>query len=181
MHPKIETKFKKLEKLSAALLAELDAMDQAQLDFIPDSGNWSIQNVLEHVLAAEKAVLSYLLKKNQAEELPSSGLAESWRGIALTAALRSPLKFQAPRVLRSPQRFASLQDLLTDWKAQREALNEFLEVLPNDRIDRIIFKHPIVGYFNILQTLDFLYEHLNRHARQIRRLHKHQSFPDSIA
>ena len=181
MHQKLEEKFARLEDFTAELLTELDGLEDEQLDFKPQEDRWSIQNVLEHVLAAEVATFAYLRKKNQAADLPQSGLSESWRGIALKAILRSPLKFPAPGALKSPHRFNDMQELRNAWEKQRSALKSFLQDLPNERVDKIIFKHPIVGYFNIVQTLDFLYEHLYRHARQIRRLKKHQAFPASIA
>ena len=44
---------------------------------------------------------------------------------------------------------------------------KILNDLPESLEDKFIFKHPILGLFNIHQTLNFSKEHLLHHERQL--------------
>ena len=52
----------------------------------------------------------------------------------------------------------------------RAGWTERLEGFPDDLLDRVVFRHAMVGLMGLPHTLDFLQSHLNHHARQVERL-----------
>ncbi|RMF58455.1 MAG: hypothetical protein D6748_08640, partial [Calditrichaeota bacterium] len=65
------------------------------------------------------------------------------------------------------------------WDEVREDIFQFLEALPASRTRVVIFRHAMIGYINIYQTLNFFRDHLAHHIKQIRRIQKSPNFPQS--
>lgn len=177
MNPKVEKNFRKLEAQRKQLLAELQPLNEIQLSFSSGDGVWSINQVLMHLLQAEIGTLQYMQKKNQADQLPRAGFGSMFRSKMLTAVLRSPLRFKAPKRIGEPPKSASREDILQTWDETREQLHRFLTDLSNERIKSAIFYHPRGGYFNVFHTLQFFNEHIKHHKKQIKRIQNAQHFP----
>lgn len=177
MNSNVEKSFRKLEAQRKQLLTELQSLNETQISFSSGDGVWSINQVLMHLLQAEKGTLQYMQKKNQAVTLPRAGLGASFRSKMLTAVLRSPFRYKAPKRIGEPPKSASRSDILQTWDETREQLYRFLRGLPNERIKSAIFYHPRGGYFNVFHTLQFFNEHIKHHKKQIRRIQNAQHFP----
>ncbi len=177
MDPKIAKKFQALENQRNDLLNELNQLTPEQLSFSPVPDRWSIEQVLYHLIQSEQGTMQYLGKKIQAEALPRAGLVSAVKSLSLTIALRSPLKFKAPQRIAPPQQPPHYGELVREWENIRQSLGEFLEVLPRERNHSVIFRHPVIGYINIFQTLRFLQEHIAHHIKQIQRIRSAPNFP----
>jgi hypothetical protein len=172
MIPKLQLRFDTLENSRRVLLESLETLDEAQLQFQPEAGKWSIIEVLHHLLLSEQRTYSYMMKKNQAESLPKSGMGAALRSAALTLGLRLPLKYKSPQKISPPERGIPFPQLKGEWDASRRDLRQFLDSLPAERTRQLIFRHPVGGYFNIFHTLDFFEEHFRHHLKQIDRIQK---------
>jgi len=58
-------------------------------------------------------------------------------------------------------------------------LKDLGEALEGENPDKLIYPHPISGPLNIIQRLEFLRFHLNRHQNQIENIKSHPHFPSS--
>ena len=53
------------------------------------------------------------------------------------------------------------------WGTIRSSLKEYIDKFPKEYLDKEIFKHPIAGWLNLLQTINFLQNHFDHHKLQI--------------
>ena len=94
-----------------------------------------------------------------------------WRTFWLLAALYLPIKFKAPKTssvdhLPAHSTFA---DISEQWEKARDAWTGFFSQMPENLVDRAVFKHPRAGRIGWLQMLDFFETHFDRHVKQIRK------------
>jgi hypothetical protein len=172
VHPELARRFERVERHKRDLLEGVAGRDDAWLNRAPVPGAWSIVQVIAHLVLSEAGTLSYIGKKIQAppEEIPRAGPMAVLRSLALTAALRSPLRRQAPERARPASEPEPLDSVRGRWDEVRAGWRERLETYPEALHGRAIFRHPFAGRFSMAQTLGFLDEHLLHHARQIERL-----------
>jgi uncharacterized damage-inducible protein DinB len=135
-------------------------------------GKWSINQVIAHLIAAEKMSVLYLTKKLQGiDEAKNTGLVEELKMVALIISQRLPFKFKAPRVVvENTPNSTDLKQLEQEWNAVRIELKALLEKIKDNQIKRKIYKHVIAGKLNIQQALIFFREHIIHHQPQIKRL-----------
>ncbi len=93
--------------------------------------------------------------------------------------LKSRLKFKAPNVPGlSPQSISAKEDSQAAWEQVRQGLEAYLIAFKPEQLNYIVFKHPVGGKFNLLQTLDnFLLMHLQHHKQQLKRIAETDGFP----
>ncbi|GAA3944461.1 hypothetical protein GCM10022406_28500 [Hymenobacter algoricola] len=148
---------------------------------VPGPGQWSADQVVQHLLVAETGIGQYIDKKvQQAEGLDKAGLLTFVKSRMLRLALRLPfLRFKAPRYLAAltPDTVPTLAELRPEWERVRRQLERTLNEFPSPLLNRMIFKHPRSGMLNIYQTLDFMVDHVLHHQRQLERITKAVAAP----
>jgi uncharacterized damage-inducible protein DinB len=135
-------------------------------------GRWSINQILAHLIAAEKLSISYLQKKILAmNEVDNTGIYEEIKMIGLIISQRLPFKFKAPRVVvENTSQTTDIAQLEKEWSSSREELRQLLEKVSDDQVKRRIYKHVRAGKLNIQHALIFFREHIIHHHPQIKRL-----------
>jgi len=170
MNPRLNKLFVLLEEDRISLLQQVGRLSQEQFQK-KVNGKWSIQQILSHLMTAEKLSLQYLNKKvqgiNQAE---NTGLIEELKMVGLKLSQRLPFKFRAPKGLHEITPTLDLEQLELQWGQQRQELKKFLEQIKDDQINKKIYRHVRVGLLNIQQTLTFFREHHIHHLPQIKKL-----------
>lgn len=173
MNKKLQRIYDRLERSKEELLKDLAEIPEEKLNARNRSDGWSINQILFHLQEAEKFSVLYMQKKsNGIITLENSGLKESLKSMMLTLSQRVPfLKYKAPRVIPEPPfENLSLDNILIQWNNVRLDLKELLDHIEEKDIRKKIYKHPIAGYLNAPQGVDFLREHLLHHLPQIKRL-----------
>jgi hypothetical protein len=169
----LKYRFDKLENEKARLMKSLAALPDEVLSRDPTVGQWSINQILMHLLTSEQLTLAYLKKKSQGLDLlADSGAFESLKMSILRISQRFTfLKYKAPEVLvaNTPEA-VGLPDLKSLWDKSRIDLRDFLENIQDKDLHKLVYKHPVAGLFNIIQCLIFLNEHFLHHLPQIKRL-----------
>lgn len=152
-------------------LALLHAWTDERLAQQPNGG-WNALQVTEHLIASEYGTLQYLMKKTQASahELEPSDEQTAEASRKLNLALKSDLKWEAPNVLAPPSGQHSLPSLISRWEELRSAWFSLLSTLDEAYIHRQVFRHPIAGRLDLVQTLAFVENHIHHHVHQIRRI-----------
>lgn len=173
MNSKLNSLFISLEEDRTKLLTSLKDLSPDKQRNAPD-GKWSIQQILAHLIAAEKLSIMYLHKKMLGiKEVEDTGLWEEIKMAVLQASQRLPIKFKAPRaVVENTPTYSSFDELILDWDKTRAELKTLLEKFDDTQIRKKIYKHIIAGRLNIQQTLLFFREHIIHHTPQINRLLK---------
>ncbi len=174
LNKQLENLFKTLEADKTTLLHTLSAIPADRLNHNPKPGEWSINEILMHLLTSEQMTLTYLKKKSQAlDGLGNSGILEALKMVVLTISQRLPiLRYQAPKALlaNTPQP-VELSELRVQWDFSRAELKNFLENFHEKDLRKLVYRHPVAGRFNIVQCLMFQHEHFRHHLPQINRLH----------
>lgn len=171
MNKSLQTKFDSLEAQRVKLVNSLKNLSAEKLNQQPP-GKWSINQVIAHLITAERLSLAYLKKKIQAiDEVEDTGLAEELKMIVLIISQRLPFRFTAPKVVvENTPKANDIQLLELEWNQVRSELKVLLESIADNQIKRKIYKHVIAGKLNIGQTIVFFNEHVIHHQPQINRL-----------
>lgn len=154
------------------LLDELAGTDDAVLNMAAIDGGWSTVQILHHLILAEELSLAYVKKKlSFTPELKPAGFDALWRSALLKLSMRLPLKMKAPAQIGDDKLpgFTTFADTRRRWLAIRDAWTAFLSELPDDWLDKAVYKHPLVGRLSWPGMLSFFLQHMQRHHRQIRR------------
>lgn len=169
MNKTLQHLFQALEDQRLALLQSVSQIPKDRLNRHPD-GKWSVNQIIAHLISAERLSVSYLNKKIQGiETAPDTGIAEELKMAALIISQRLPLKFKAPRVVvENTPAETNLEELSGEWARVRADLKLVLERIEERHIKRKIYRHVRAGMLNIQQALQFLKEHVGHHAPQIR-------------
>jgi uncharacterized damage-inducible protein DinB len=174
VNEKLQHIFDRLEKQRVGLLGELKNYSIEQLNQHPNK-KWSVNEILSHLIAAERLSLQYLQKKIQGvNETKDSGIWEELKMLLLKISQRIPgLKFKAPKiVLERTTSHDSLTTLEGEWAQLRKEVRAFLETVQDDHIKRNIYRHAVAGRLNIQHALLFFREHIIHHRPQIKSLLK---------
>jgi hypothetical protein len=173
VNKKLQYRFDQLECDRSKLLDKLSKLPGEKLMYKSDSGHWSIDQILIHLLTSEQLTLTYLKKKSLgAEQLGNSGPIEALKLTLLAISQRLPLiKYKAPKVVvQNTPDVVTLSELIDRWNLSRRDLKNFLETVQDRNLHKLIFKHPVAGRFDVVQCLTFMREHFHHHLPQINRL-----------
>lgn len=171
MNTQLLSAFNTLEDQRQLLIRLLENTPHEKM-FSAPTGKWSVAQILTHLLTSEKLSVGYMKKKSLGiEALQDSGMKQVLLLEILKVSQRIPFRYKAPRVVveNTPEALP-LPELIRQWDEVRNNLRAFLQRMESRHQKRLIFKHPIAGKFNAEQAVVFLYEHVNHHLPQIKRL-----------
>jgi hypothetical protein len=173
MHPDIEKHWHKLEEAKKTYLEKLSEIPSELLHTQPVD-SWSAIQVTEHLLFSETGTLGYMKKKSSGgwDALESTGQEQKANSDALNSRLISPEKYKAPSVLPEPANASSLDELTAQWDSVRHEMLTFVDGVSPEHYDKLVFRQPIAGMLNILQTLEFIGHHIHHHIPQLERIAK---------
>lgn len=171
MDKQIQKTFNKLERQREQLLGMIKNLPEGTYRNSPP-GKWSIAQIVTHLLISENLSVGYMKKKSLGiETLKNSGFRQEVVSGILTISQRIPFRYNAPRVIveHTPEAL-SIEEITARWSKSRNELKEFLDGISKLHSRRLIFKHPVGGMLNAEQALKFMYEHVNHHLPQVKRL-----------
>ena len=173
MSPHLQRLYNKIELQREKLLESLHAVPGEKLNYhFP--GKWSINQIIAHLITAEKLSLQYIKKKILGiTEANDSGPVEELKMLLLIATQRMPIKFKAPKVVvEQTPRETNIDKLISEWNKTREDLRDILDRISDRHLKRKIYRHVHLGLFNIQHALKFFGEHARHHQPQIKNLLK---------
>lgn len=172
MNHQLLNHFGKCETDRVKLILELSGYPETRLAHKPTSERWSVNQILIHLLTSEQMTLAYLKKKSLGvDQVRDSGPIESLKILLLILSQRLPMKFKAPGVLvaHTPAT-VPLAILAPQWETLRREMQDFLETIRDEHLNRLIYKHPVAGRLDVIQCLSFMREHFRHHLSQIKLL-----------
>ena len=168
----LEKQMDSLNKDMQTRFAEAKRYSDLQFHLKPSEEAWSLQQVLLHLCYVQDGVVTVLKKQvPKITELEKSGLKHFFSYIMLKLALRSDKKFKAPKLLGQPDNISSLESVEAAWKRSTDELFSIVRSFPQASNDRLVFKHPFVGWLSMNQTIGFVIDHFRHHQKQIEALY----------
>jgi len=179
MHQSLQPGFNLLQQDLQDLFNEMSDQPDSVLNRKESDNQWSIHQVMHHLIATEELSVKYLQKKLSFQpELKKAGMMTGFRNLGLNIFIRTPIKFKAPEAVSGnvlPEE-STFWEVVKLWKGNREIMEEFLDGLPSEHLNKELFKHALVGKITIKQMLKFHRSHFHRHRKQIRRLLEEYSY-----
>ena len=170
---KVDKQLQHLDVELSELLKVLKDYSERTLNKRPAENKWSVLQVMNHLILVEGYGKAYVEKKLSFNpELKKAGLGGSWRKIVMNAAVKIPIKINAPAPVSGdnlPEE-SSFWETAKKWKQQREELRAFLESLPVEHFNKELYKHPLAGKMSLYGLMDFNVAHFKRHRKQINKI-----------
>ncbi len=177
--PSIEKEIEELTVQLDEILEAIRALSHEQLNFKPSASEWSILQVIQHLITAEKHTNLYLRKKVLAgKNLENAGIDTKIKAMLLRGLMATPFKFKAPAAVDvNMDEVYDYEMLVKEWMHQRNEIISFFTEVDDTMVNKLLFKHGSGVRMNLEQMLKWTYVHADRHSRQIERITNHPKFP----
>ena len=150
------------------LLDEVGTLDAETLTAKPQPDLWSILEIVEHLVIAEKEVLTNLPDPSQLVE-QKRNLNHRLTYPIVMFILKYHVPVSVPSSTMLPRGQTPLTVLQADWEGTQKWLKTLIETLKPQDFDKPVFAHPVAGGLTVTQAVLMGQLHLRTHARQIRR------------
>ncbi len=170
MLSKLHAPYDELETELQELFRYMDSLPEGRRHQSPE-GAWSAVQILYHLKESEKGTAAYLSKKILApkSEVPAGGVASKLRSTLLSKSLRNySKKFNAPSVFKEIPENLDYDKVQEGYIQARKNLRSILDQFDSQMLNKAYFKHPVAGRITIIQTLNFLKDHFQRHVVQLK-------------
>jgi hypothetical protein len=170
MKNEFKTRYQQMEASRQKLFSELKNYSQDVINKKPAPDKWSVAEVLQHLIVSEEASLNYIRKKTaNASPSKKSGLSAKIKYALLQIAFNIPVKYKAPKII-VPQATGNIQlnELDNKWRQIRSETIAIIEKLSDNDFENELWLHPVTGKMSLMQMVDFLTMHFQRHERQIK-------------
>lgn len=157
-----------LDAQRCALLEQLDGLEAELLTARPGAETWSILDIAEHLVVAERVVLRGLPPWADLADQPR-GLKQRTIFLLVLAILRLGIPVKVPTRRMNPTGQATLAGLRREWDEHLRWLRSYAREFDADGRRRAVFLHPVAGPITLVQALRMNLLHLRTHQRQIRR------------
>ena len=168
---RLDKRLQAFDEKRRALLDEMGALDPATLVARPLAGKWSMLEIIEHLVLAERAVLQGLPELSRLRE-QERRLKHRFSYAIVMVVLRCGIPVRVPSPAMIPQGDRSLGELRRLWDESQEWLRAYIDRLDRRGFRRAVFAHPVAGPLSVEQALHMGQVHLDTHVRQIRRLQR---------
>jgi hypothetical protein len=166
-----------LQSVRQEILTEVEGLSQAQVDWRPSEGDWSIGEIVHHLTLAEinTGKLTTKLTREAAQE---GKVAPFPPDLTAFEALppRPPGPAEAPPVVR-PEKGRPVDRLLGDMKATRERSRESIEKLGSLDPRLLTWRHFALGDLHLAQWWMLQAAHDRDHLQQLRAVKASPGFP----
>lgn len=169
-----------IKKVRATLLGHLNGLDAEQGCRIHTPGSWSLQEIVEHLVLAERGGFDLIYT---AAEKYRSG-SPVWQGDSENTGL--PIEKIIERTWKprekapesaSPGGKWSLGVWMAHLRNCDDLLGNLPAVLQGLAPEKVIYPHFLCGPLNAIQRLEFIRFHIERHGRQVLEVKKALGYP----
>jgi len=133
------------------------------------SGAWCSSEILNHLSLSESWVLQILKKQflKDPNSFKNHTFNNKLRSMILNMSLISNFKFKAPAVVADLVELETPVVLYGKWSEFKNEMTELLSNVRPEMQNKLIFRHPVAGWLNLMETLQFMQLHQMHHIRQI--------------
>lgn len=173
----VEELWTELQAVRAEILGEAAGLSQGQADWKPSEKDWSVGEVVHHLILAEVATGKLTTKLTREAEV--AGAASGFPAdLSAFKPFPAPLAdaAEAPEVVW-PERGKPIAELLTSMRATRERSRQSIEKLASLDPRPLKFKHFGFGELDLAQWWQLQAHHDGVHLAQIREIKRAPGFP----
>ncbi len=175
MRPEFQRRVDAIEIQRAYLQSAALALTDAQLNWSPQVGAWSIRHIIEHLVLSDESVgRAQDAGAMETEALMFRVLPRALRRALVLRAFSRDAVLPLPSPAVEPLGNVPLSELLSRWDASRA---EMCRVLDSMRRDEARYSHPVLGPLTATQMLDLARTHTAYHGRQIEALQGDTALP----
>ena len=169
MISELRDKFEMYDSTRRALLDDLERLNDDQLRRKPGLNEWSILQIVQHMVLAEQGVMQYL---PQPEELIARkrGLRARIFYPVVLLILRWNIRVPVPSKRMVPDGNTSLSELRQQWDENMRWFRGYLDSLGPEDLKRAMFSHPVAGPLTGPQAGKLAQYHFDAHLRQIKKV-----------
>jgi len=156
-----------LDRAQSQLLSAADAVPADQWKTRPRDGRWSAGELIAHLNAIERAILS------RAHKL----LQKPPKSVPFYKRFHVPMMIVEARVIRrkaptavEPQLVCEKEEMLAELRGVRERTLAFIEETRGRDLRKYNMPHPFLGNLNAYDWLQFIASHEIRHMKQMREI-----------
>lgn len=173
MNKTLQVHFDQIQTRTSELIERISMLDENILKLQPRKGEWSILQVLQHLIDAEEGTLNYCKKKVKAgNSIKNTTVISRVKMVFFNQFLRLKIRYKMPKYLSHPSVDLEFIEVCERWQKVRDSIRKFLEEYPDALSSKAIFKHPVAGRISMSQTLIFFDAHIAHHEHQVRRIVK---------
>lgn len=154
-----------------ALLEEMEHVDPGTLAARPIAGKWSILEIIEHLVLAERAVFRQLPDPLRLVEA-RRGVGHRVRYLLVMLVLKSGIRVRVPSPTMVPRGDRNLAELRRLWDENQDWVQSCIVRLGPDVARRAVCDHPTAGPLTVEQAILMGQVHVDGHVRQIRALQR---------
>jgi DinB superfamily len=175
----IESLWDELQAVRQEILKEVEGLSQAQFDWRPGAQDWSVGEIIHHLILSE--VASGKLTTKMLREAEASGTLRPYPEDAADF-LRLPRRttpgpVQAPPHI-SPEHGRPVADLLEELRVVRERSRKSIDRLGAIDPRPLTWMHVVLGEVNLAQAWTIILANDRDHINQIRAVKASPGFPD---
>ena len=168
---RLQERLRRLDETRAALLDRIQGMSPDQLAATPRAGKWSILEIVEHLVLAERMVLRGLPDPSLLVERPRRP-GHHVRYLLVVLILKSGIPVRVPSRAMVPKGGRGLGELRQLWDESQEWLRAYAGRLDARGLRKAVFEHPVAGPLTLEQAVRLDQIHVDGHARQIESLRR---------
>jgi uncharacterized damage-inducible protein DinB len=165
--PSLATIVENLARAQRELLRSAEAVPEDQWKTRPAEGRWSAGELIGHLSAVERAILS------RADKL----LQKPPKSLPFFKRFHVPMMVVEARVIRlktpkwlDVQTIREKEEMLAELRGVRERTLAFIEETRSRDISKYSMPHPFLGTLNAYEWLQFIASHEIRHTKQMREI-----------
>lgn len=155
----------------------ISGLSEAQLQFSPGEGKWSISQCLEHIISAEKMLFDMAKKElGKAAQPQRKNEVKTTDQDLINMMTDRSQKFQAPKELQPTGKYTNSNIAINNFIAAREPVVQYIKKANLDDLRNHISEYP-TGIVDGYQNLLFIAAHCARHIKQIEEVKNNPDFP----
>jgi hypothetical protein len=170
LHPNVTEVLTELEQARNILRDAVDTVPDSDRAKRPGEGQWSANEVLEHLSMVERRFTGLLALRIQEAKEAGLGTEQNARA-PIPPELKTMLADRANR-RNAPDavRPTGTLDSRSAWQAVEDARADLCALLCSNQglsLSTVMHQHPVFGTLNVYQFAELIANHERRHARQI--------------
>lgn len=170
MLAELQSQFDHYNQKREGLLQNLSALPPDTLSKKLGPDRWSLLQVIEHLVKAERSVLKNLPDPSLLVHKPR-GIRAQLGYLVVIWVLKWGLPVPVPASTMTPDGHqSSLSVLRAEWDRNTNWLKRYLDDLTSSSAMRAVFWHPVTGPLTPGRALRLAHLHLDTHIRQIDRI-----------
>lgn len=166
-----------LEANSKRFLTDIENISDAQWNYKPSAGAWSVAEVSEHITLSDGLLLAIAQRslKSPADSVKAKALLGKEQ-VVINKLKDRTYKAQAPESLKPLNRYSTRQELIEAFKLTREKTANYVKTT-NDSLKGHVVPHPLFGDLTAYQWPVMIPAHANRHVDQLDEVKALKTFP----